>query len=111
MSRPSRVLYITHTSPIPAKIGPSRRHYHILDQLSRFYEVHLLSQGTKTQAEMFESGFKDRVAGVDYAVKQHSRASTFIRKAWRTLTGRCDFLPVVEPSLRSLCKRLTSKAS
>jgi polysaccharide biosynthesis protein PslH len=111
MNRPSRVLYITHTSPIPAKVGPSRRHYHIMDQLSRFYEVHLLSLGTKTQAEMFDSGFKDRVAGFDYAVTQHSKAGKFSRKAWRTLTGRCDFLPAVEPNLRSRCKRLTSQAS
>src|SRR5262249_42974463 len=111
MSRPSRVLYITHTSPIPAKIGPSRRHYHIMDQLSRFYEVHLLSLGTKTQAEMFESGFKDQVAGFDYVVTHHTKSGKFIRKAWRTLTERCDFLPAVEPNLKSLCGRLTFQTS
>jgi polysaccharide biosynthesis protein PslH len=111
MSRPSRVLYITHTSPVPAKIGPSRRHYHILGQLSRFYEVHLLSLGTQTQAEMFDAGLKNRVAGYDYALSQYSGTGKFVRKARRTLTGRCDFLPVLEPSLRSLCRQITCEDS
>jgi glycosyltransferase involved in cell wall biosynthesis len=108
MRRPSRILYITHTSPVPAKIGPSRRHYHVLDQLSRFYDVHLLALGTQSEAEMFRETFADRVTGFDYAVPLRKGASKFTRKAWRTFTSRCDFLPVAEPNLRRLCSRVTS---
>src|ERR1039457_3783025 len=115
MRRPSRVLYITHTSPVPAKLGPSRRHYHILDQLSRFYEVHLLSLGKQSEADMFDSIFADRVAGFDYAltrpITRQRPATKFLRKVWRTLTSRCDFLPVLQPNLRRLCKETTSSGS
>ncbi len=111
MRRPSRILYITHTSPVPAKIGPSRRHYHILDQLSRFYDVHLLSLGTQSEAEMFSATFADRVTGFDYALPRRKGTTKFIRKAWRTFTSRCDFLPVVEPNLRRLCTQVTSSQS
>jgi polysaccharide biosynthesis protein PslH len=111
MTRPSRILYITHTSPVPAKIGPSRRHYHILDQLSRFYDVHLLSLGTQSEAEMFSATFAHRVTGFDYALPRRKGATKFIRKTWRTFTSRCDFLPVVEPNLRRLCTQITSEQS
>jgi glycosyltransferase involved in cell wall biosynthesis len=109
--RPSRILYISHTSPVPAKLGPSRRHYHILDQLSRFYEVHLLSSGKRSEAEMFSATFADRVAGFDFAIGQERVATKFMRKVWRTLTSRCDFLPVLDPNLRRLCVRITSSGS
>jgi glycosyltransferase involved in cell wall biosynthesis len=108
MSRPARILYISHTSPVPAKIGPSRRHYHILDQLSRFYEVHLLSLGKPNEVEMFQAEFGDRVGGFDYAQPRRRGAAKFARKVWRTFTFRCDFLPVVEPNLRRLCASVTA---
>jgi glycosyltransferase involved in cell wall biosynthesis len=115
MRRPSRVLYITYTSPVPAKLGPSRRHYHILDQLSRFYEVHLLSLGNQAEAKMLKATFGDRIAGFDYAlIRPQTRqrmAIKFAHKVWRTLTFRCDFLPVLQPNLRRLCKTITSPGS
>jgi polysaccharide biosynthesis protein PslH len=108
MKRPSRVLYISHASPVPSKIGPSRRHYHMLDQLSRFYEVHLLSLGTERQSEIFDATFADRIAGFDFALTRRKKVTTFVRKVWRTSTSQCDFLPVLEPNLRRLCKQITS---
>jgi polysaccharide biosynthesis protein PslH len=111
MTGPSRVLYISHTSPVPAKLGPSRRHYHILDQLSRFYEVSLLSLGTQVQAEMFASTFAGRVAGFDFAWARLRGARKFMRKVGQTSTSRCDFLPVLEPNLRRLCIEITSSES
>src|SRR5713101_8895028 len=111
MNGPSRVLYISHSSPVPAKLGPSRRHYHILDQLSRFYEVHLLCLGTQLQAEMFAATFCGRVAGFDFALTHFRRARKFMRKVWQTSTSRCDFLPVHEPNLVRLCSEITSSES
>jgi glycosyltransferase involved in cell wall biosynthesis len=109
MTRPSRILYISHTSPVPAKIGPSRRHYHILDQLARFYDVHLLSLGMPSEEQMFRETFADRVPNFHYAAVQHRREIRLTRKLWRTLTGRCDFMPVLEPNLRRLLTEVTSR--
>jgi glycosyltransferase involved in cell wall biosynthesis len=115
MKRVSHVLYVTYTSPVPAKLGPSRRHYHILDQLSRFYEVHLLSLGKQSEADMFRAAFADRVAGFDYAltppITRRRKAIKFARKVWRTVTSRCDFLPVLDPNLRRLCVEITASHS
>ena len=109
MRRLSRILYISHTSPVPAKIGPSRRHYHILDQLARFYDVHLLSLGTPSEEEMCREAFANRVHNFHYSGVQHGKKVRFIQKVWRTLTWRCDFLPVLEPSLHRLLPEVTSR--
>jgi glycosyltransferase involved in cell wall biosynthesis len=109
MRDPSRILYISHTSPVPAKIGPSRRHYHILDQLARFYDVHLLSLGTPSEEEMFREAFKYRVPDFDYSAVRHGKEVRFMQKVWRTLTWRCDFLPVLEPNLHRLLAEVTSR--
>ena len=106
--RPSRILYISHTSPVPAKIGPSRRHYHILEQLSRFYQVHLLCLGKKSEERGFEATFGDRVDGFDFALSGRTTATKFLRKIWQTSTSQCDFLPVLDPNLRRLCSEVTS---
>jgi glycosyltransferase involved in cell wall biosynthesis len=108
MRNPSRILYISHTSPVPAKIGPSRRHYHILDQLARFYDVRLLSLGMKSEEEMFREAFAKRVPRFHYATVQQGKNVRFMLKVWRTLTWRCDFLPVFEPNLRRLLAEVTS---
>ena len=106
--RASRVLYISYTSPVPSKIGPSRRHYHILIQLLRFYDVQVLSIGRQTDSELFEKEFGNRVTQFNYAVSEQSTAFKYIRKAWLTLTCRCDFLPARNRKLRRLCKRVTA---
>jgi glycosyltransferase involved in cell wall biosynthesis len=106
MARGSRILYITHASPVPAKLGPARRHYHILDQLSRFFDVHLLSLGEPHEREACAREFAGRVASFTYA----SRGPTAVkvcRKLLRTATGRCDFMPTVEPALRRQCAAVT----
>jgi polysaccharide biosynthesis protein PslH len=107
----SKVLYIAHSSPVPAKIGPSRRHFHILQQLSRFYDVHLLSLGSRSDAEMFRAAFDQRISFYEYAIVQQKRTARVGRKLWRTLTLRCDFLPVVDAPLRRSCARITTKES
>jgi glycosyltransferase involved in cell wall biosynthesis len=109
--RASRILYICYASPAHARLGPARRHYHILDQLCRFYDVHLLSLGSGSDAEVFAREFGTRIAGYAFAPRSGGAARTFVRKAWRTLAGRCDFLPVHEPALRRLCAEITSAQS
>lgn len=102
----SRILYITHATPIPDKVGPSRRHYHILDQLSRFYDVHLLSLGNACEMDMFARNFPARLLHFDFAPRHGSKNRNLLRKAWRTARGRCDFQPSFEPNLRRLCSRV-----
>jgi polysaccharide biosynthesis protein PslH len=107
--QPSRVLYISYTSPIPAKIGPSRRHFHILGQLLRFYDVQVLSLGTKTESDMFGREFGNRVTKFDYAKAQRSFAAKLFSKAWLNLTFRCDWLPSRSRALRKLSQRIVAE--
>jgi glycosyltransferase involved in cell wall biosynthesis len=103
----SRVLYISFTSPVPSKIGPSRRHYHILGQLLRFYDVQVLSIGRRTDQQLFEKEFGDKVIRFDYAMSEQPRALKYIRKSWLTLTRQCDWLPARNRTLRKLSQRIT----
>jgi polysaccharide biosynthesis protein PslH len=107
--QPSRVLYISYTSPVPAKIGPSRRHFHILGQLLRFYDVQVLSLGTKTESDLFGKEFGDKVIKFGYAKAQGSFAVKLFRKCWLNLTLRCDWLPSRNRSLRELCRSVTAE--
>lgn len=107
-SRASRVLYISYTSPVPSKIGPSRRHYHILSQLLRFFDVQVLSIGRRGEPALFEKEFGDKVIDFDYAVSERPPAFKYICKSWLTLTRRCDFLPARNRTLRELCRLVTA---
>jgi polysaccharide biosynthesis protein PslH len=108
MFEPSRILYICHAPPVPARLGPARRHYHVLDQLSRFYDVHLISSGSASEAEVFSRDLGTRVRDFQFAAGRDTRGRKALRKIGRTLTGRCDFLPALEPTLRRVCAQVTS---
>jgi polysaccharide biosynthesis protein PslH len=107
----SRILYVCYAAPAHARLGPARRHYHILEQLCRFYDVHLLSLGDASEAEIFARELGTGVDGYTFVPRRGGTARTFVRKAWRTLTGRCDFLPVHERALRRACAEITSTQS
>jgi glycosyltransferase involved in cell wall biosynthesis len=104
----SRVLYIAYASPVPSRLGPARRHYHVLEQLTRFYDVHFLSLGDRSEAEAFERHFGDRVHGFTFVPRSVGRGRRYFQKVARTLMGRCDFLPALEPGLRQACARVTA---
>jgi glycosyltransferase involved in cell wall biosynthesis len=106
--RPSRILYITYAAPAPARLGPARRHYHVLDQLSRFYEVHLASTAEPSEALSCADHFRGRVASFHFSPPRHRRRG-HARKVLRTIAGRCDFLPVLDPGLRRLARDVTSR--
>jgi polysaccharide biosynthesis protein PslH len=104
---PSRVLYIAYASPVPARLGPARRHYHVLEQLTRFYDVHFLCVGDETEAAAFAGHFGDRVRGFTFVSRSAGRRRRHARKLTRTLLGRCDFLPALEPALQRACASVT----
>jgi glycosyltransferase involved in cell wall biosynthesis len=104
--RTSRVLYIAYASPVPARLGPARRHYHVLEQLSRFYDVHFLCVGDATEAEAFSRTFGGRVQGFTFVPRVVGRRRRHAWKLARTLLGRCDFLPALEPALQQACVRV-----
>jgi polysaccharide biosynthesis protein PslH len=106
--RAGRVLYIAYASPVPSKLGPARRHYHVLEQLARFYNVHFLCVGESSEAEAFARQFGDRVDGFTFAPRSTGLRRRHARKLARTLLGRCDFLPALEPALQQACARVTS---
>jgi glycosyltransferase involved in cell wall biosynthesis len=60
---------------------------------------------------MFNATFATRVADFDFAAPRRRRLTKFMQKVWLTATSRCDFLPVLEPNLRLLCKQITSSGS
>jgi glycosyltransferase involved in cell wall biosynthesis len=102
--QPSRILYISAGSPVPAKIGPARRNYHVLTQLRRFFDVSLLALGTRAQARLFAEIFGDGFPATFVEPQAHGTRWKYAQKVWRTATGRCDFLPVIEPDLRRACR-------
>lgn len=104
----SRILYITHACPTPAKLGPARRHYHILDQLSSRYDVSVLSLATPYQAELFKQAWRERIRNFWFAQPRHGRLFKYGWKCWRTLSARCDFHPALETDFRRLCLQLAN---
>ena len=106
LERASRILYIWYAPPVPFRLGPARRHYHVLDQLSRFYHVSFLSLGEAGDAEAFERRFGDRVADFTFVRRKIGWTRTRITKIARTFAGRCDFMPVFEPDFRRACARI-----
>jgi polysaccharide biosynthesis protein PslH len=107
----SRLLYISATPPMPAKIGPARRNFHVLSQLARFYDVSLLSAGTPADAQMFARELGHRVSAFEFVASRQGTPLKYGRKVWRTLTARCDFLPALEPRLRHACALTRSAGS
>jgi glycosyltransferase involved in cell wall biosynthesis len=107
----SRILYISGTPLVPSKLGPARRNYHMLDQLSRFNETVVLTVGTRADARRIVSSFSGHVADVIVVPTHRGSPSKFLRKAWRTATGRCDFLPALEPALRNACAQVATRGA
>ena len=93
---PSRVLYIAYASPVPSRLGPARRHYHVLEQLARFYDLSFLCMGDRIEAEAVERQFGDRLQDYWFVPRSAGRGRRHARKVARTMTGRCDFLPALE---------------
>ena len=106
--RTSRVLYIAYASPVPSRLGPARRHFHVLEQLARFYDVHFLCVGDGHEAEAFGRHFGARVSGFTFVPRSAGLRRRHARKLALTLLGRCDFLPALEPALRQACTRVTA---
>lgn len=106
--RPSRVLYICYASPMNGRLGPARRHYHMVEQLSRFYDLHVLSIGAPTDTAAVARSFGHRVSHATFVEPARSAVPKHLRKLWRTLRGDCDFLPAAEPALRRETRLLTS---
>jgi glycosyltransferase involved in cell wall biosynthesis len=94
---------------VPSKLGPARRNYHVVEQLARFYDVSVIAIGTPGQAAEFVRCCRHPVADAVFVTRRRGRRSTVVLKTWRTLTGRCDFLPVLEPALRRSCRDMCSK--
>jgi glycosyltransferase involved in cell wall biosynthesis len=105
---PSRVLYIAYASPVPSRLGPARRHYHVLEQLARFYDLSFLCMGDRIEAEAVERQFGDRLQDYWFVPRSAGRGRRHARKVARTMTGRCDFLPALEHGLRQACARVTA---
>lgn len=110
-SPPSRILYICYAPPVRPKLGPARRHYHILDQLSRFYDVYLLSLGGPSDCEAFARDVPHRVQDFEFVSRGRLPTGKFAMKVWRTMTRRCDFVPALDPNLRQRCSQLVSSKS
>ncbi len=108
-SSTSRILYVSAPAPVPSKIGPARRNFHILEQLTRFFEVSVLALGSDADADLFARAFS-RVPSRFIAPRPGPRRK-FARKVWRTLRNRCDFVPTLEPRFRRACVDLMQHES
>ena len=110
-ARPSRILYVSGTAIVPSKIGPARRNYHILEQLSRHYDVTVVALGSPEHAEAIVSGLGGRIAKLILVPPKYDTRARFLYKLWRTATGRCDYLPALYPGLRDACAEIAESGS
>ena len=93
------------------RLGPARRHYHMVEQLSRFYDLRVMSIGAPSDvAALARCAFGSRVSHATFVEAKRSVVPKHVRKLWRTLRGDCDFLPVGEPALRRETRLSTSPA-
>ena len=104
--RRSRILYVSGTPLVPSKLGPARRNHHMLEQLSRFYDVAAITVGGPQDRELLAAAFGDRIRQLTVVPSHVGPPLKFVRKAWRTALGKCDFLPVLEPELQRACRAL-----
>jgi polysaccharide biosynthesis protein PslH len=107
----SRILYISGTPLVPSKLGPARRNYHLVGQLSRFFDTFILAIGVPGDAETIRSAFKGQVSEVVVVPARYRNWLKVLYKTWRTATGRCDFLPVLEPEFRNACAQIIARES
>ena len=105
-----KILYISASPLVPSKLGPARRNHHIVDQLSRFYDVSVLAIGRGVDREAFLQSCR-RVSRCVFVPARHNTRLKSLLKAWQTARGRCDFLPALEPGLRNACRRWTASGA
>jgi glycosyltransferase involved in cell wall biosynthesis len=110
-ARRSRVLFISGPALVPAKIGPARRNHHILQQLSRFYDVTVIATGAPEDADLIRSSCDGRVAKLILVPMSRRIHERFLLKIWRTATGRCDYLPALQPELHAVCAKIARPGS
>lgn len=105
----SRALYVSVAPLVPPKLGPTRRDYHIAEQLSRFCDLSVVTTGPPEAAAAMQTLFGARLHRIVCVPPHRSRGAKVAVKVWRTASGRCDFLPVLEPALRSAVADLTRR--
>jgi len=80
----------------------------MVEQLSRFFDLRVLSIGAPSDAAALARRFPGRVSHAMFVEPARSAVPKHFRKLWRTLRGDCDFLPAAEPALRRETRLLTS---
>jgi glycosyltransferase involved in cell wall biosynthesis len=108
-ARRSRLLYVAGTPLVPPKIGPARRNYHVVEQLSRFFDVTVAAFGEPSHELALRAAIRSPLSHVTLVAARPS-PSKFVRKLWHTARGRCDYLPAYDAGLRSTCIRLAADA-
>jgi glycosyltransferase involved in cell wall biosynthesis len=106
--RRSRILYVCGTSLVPSKVGPARRNHHIIDQLSRFYDVTVVAFGMPDDGSELRSALRAAIQRAIFVPSRQRSQLKYLRKLWHTVRGRCDYLPVHDPALRSTVARLAT---
>ena len=76
---------------VSARIGPSRRHYHVLEETLKRHDVTVLSLGTAADAAAFDECFGARVVAARVRANSRRRAVNALRCGWYLATGRSDF--------------------
>jgi polysaccharide biosynthesis protein PslH len=106
-----KILYVSASSPVPAKIGPARRNVQIIEQLARFFDVSVVSIGTPDDAAAFTTSFGAKISRARFVAPAATRYRKVLRKVWLTATGRCDFLPGTDQKLRNACAEVLGTES
>jgi len=106
VTRRSRLLYVSGRPLAPCKLGPARRNHHVVEQLSRFYDVAVIAVATPDGRFVLDGARAAAVGDLTLVRPARRPLPKYVCKAWRTATRRCDFLPAFEPELRRACGQL-----
>ncbi len=101
-----RLLMVFHASPYPRELGPARRHFHLLTEMSSRHQVSVVSYGTLEQERAFRARFQASCDDIEFVRDDRARWMKGAHKAWLTLRGCTDFLPVHNAELQRAVDRM-----
>lgn len=102
-----KVLMVFHAPPFPPDIGPSRRHYHVLMEVMKRHDVHVLSLGTKDDRERLLAHTGLPPSRVIFVAGDRTRPRKALRSAMYLMTARSDFRRLRLGALQRHLDRLT----
>jgi glycosyltransferase involved in cell wall biosynthesis len=101
-----RLVTVFHAPPYPPDLGPSRRHYHVLEQLAARHDVSVVSFGTDADRRLFDQHFGDRCEEAVFVPRTRSRVANALEIGMLMAARRSHFGRLHRPRFQHALDRL-----